>query len=111
MRSGAGRLRLVRTALVCAFVLALVSCSQVPVPNRDEMVGSWQYSARESSAGSAAPAAEVELNADGKVIVKDFPMDTFNEDTLIHTAVSAAEPGSYFRNFLPTRRVSIISPA
>ncbi|MFK0040577.1 hypothetical protein ACIQTW_12115 [Paenarthrobacter sp. NPDC090517] len=56
---------------------------------RDELVGTWTYSAEESTVGSPVPSTTIELRSDDTVTVVDFPADQLTETDFAKTPLSA----------------------
>ncbi|MET4622973.1 hypothetical protein ABIE18_004453 [Arthrobacter sp. 2762] len=84
------RIRGLWAAAIFASVLLLSGCGQRPEVGRDELIGTWVYSAGESSVGKDVPAATLELHADHTLLVKDFPLDSISEEHLRTSAISSS---------------------
>jgi hypothetical protein len=79
-----------QAAAIVASALLLSDCGHRPEVGREELIGTWVYSAGESSVGKDVPAATLELNADNTLVVKDFPLDSLSEEYLRTSAISSS---------------------
>ncbi len=70
-------------AFVTLLAAGLAGCRQpLTEVRRDELVGTWAYSASESTVGDSAPKVEVTLNDDNTASVADFPVRQLRADEL-----------------------------
>lgn len=74
MRNGSLKQRII-VPVIGLFCLAMVSCTPVPVPSQDEIVGRWDYSPAESTYVANAPDGMIEFKNDGTFQLHQVPAD------------------------------------
>lgn len=82
-----------KTLLVLA-VVAIASLSGCTPPmeetHRDDVVGTWTYSADESNVGVPVPEAVIQLNDDNTVTVRNFPRSHLSEKLLSEATLDSS---------------------
>lgn len=81
-----GVLGLALAASLC--LLTVTGCTQMSETRRDEVVGTWSYSAKDSTVGTQVPSTTIELHSDDTVTVVDYPGDQLTEADFAKAPVS-----------------------
>ncbi|WP_405476632.1 hypothetical protein [Paenarthrobacter ilicis] len=76
-------------ALATFLAAGLSGCQHtMPEVHRDELLGTWVYSASDSTVGDSVPRVEITLNEDNTASVVDFPIRQLRVEELSDEVVS-----------------------
>lgn len=75
---------------VAILLMTMAGCAKMPEAKRDDVIGTWSYSASESTQGMWGPPAEIELHTDNSLVITDFPLDSLSRSDLYKLPVTSS---------------------